>query len=488
MKSKFGKFLAVSALALVAGALMFPNQRMVETDRRIGKKKVGRESNGAANQGVAQPIPLTVKTDSYPKATSAKVNELFNFQPDGFGSAWKQISDTFEPEEERTLFLRQIAIRMSGMGHPDEAIDMIVKTFGDGETRTQMIAACFAYSQNLDILKKCYGLLKYEGEQRAARIASASCLATAMSKSNGILKFKECNLEFLEKDETQVWISAAEQYLIKTQRNSPNDVASSFGKIMRMELPDGMKAGLLAQLSEIVPILAWQEYVKSDLAASGLDEAKLIVRQMVERDSAAAIAEVLKSPGSEALLGVALNYWGSKDSQAASKWLSENGPGLSIKQYDSALVGVAELLAKKQNFTEASQLVSKIDDANVKSEAERVVWNAERDSLRENVRRDPAGALQSITSGQSKYADYWLEEAMGTWVAKDIDKAQAWYQQNWKSLPASKSQYLAAAFANQATQQGDVATARQWAALIQDEKTRDRINAGIATAEAHPKP
>jgi hypothetical protein len=92
--------------------------------------------------------------------------------------------------------------------------------------------------------------------------------------------------------------------------------------------------------------------------------------------------------------------------------------------------------------------------------------------------------LQSIVSGKSNYNDYWLEEAMSTWVAKDFDKAQEWYQKNWNSMPANKSQYLAAAFAKQAIGQGDVATARQWAAHIQDAKTKQRIETGIAEAES----
>jgi hypothetical protein len=92
--------------------------------------------------------------------------------------------------------------------------------------------------------------------------------------------------------------------------------------------------------------------------------------------------------------------------------------------------------------------------------------------------------MESIIDGKSKFGDYWLEEAMGTWISKDFDKAQSWYQDNWNKLPAGKSQYLAAAFAKQAASQGDAATARQWAAYIQDPKTKQRIDAGIAKAEA----
>lgn len=53
-------------------------------------------------------------------------------------------------------------------------------------------------------------------------------------------------------------------------------------------------------------------------------------------------------------------------------------------------------------------------------------------------------------------------------------------------MPAGKAQSVAAAFATQATQKGDTATARQWATHIQDTKTKQRIEAAIAEAETDP--
>jgi thioredoxin-like negative regulator of GroEL len=129
--------------------------------------------------------------------------------------------------------------------------------------------------------------------------------------------------------------------------------------------------------------------------------------------------------------------------------------------------------------------VNQITDPKLRKAAESHVWSMERDSLRQEAGKDPAGIMQSIIAGQSKYGDYWLEEAMSTWVAKDSDKAQEWYQKNWNSMPANKSQYLAAAFAKQAASQGDMAAAREWAAHIQDPKTKQRIEAGIAKAEGN---
>jgi hypothetical protein len=107
----------------------------------------------------------------------------------------------------------------------------------------------------------------------------------------------------------------------------------------------------------------------------------------------------------------------------------------------------------------------------------------EREALRAEAGQNPEKTLLSMISGESKYADYWLEEAVSIWMAKDFDKAQEWQQGNWESIPANKSQYLAAAFAKHAASQGAGESAREWASRIQDAKTKQRIDAGIAEAE-----
>ncbi len=214
---------------------------------------------------------------------------------------------------------------------------------------------------------------------------------------------------------------------------------------------------------------------------------KMLISELTKRNPEGVMNVLIK--GNEVGdIRYAVSKWAEVDYSQAYDWFSNHEQTMAPKVADSMLATFVENQLKTSSIEDAQVTIGRIQDANIRKTAEGQVWSAERDALRKDVGNDPSGAIQGIVSGQSKYADYWLEEAMGTWVAKDFDKAQAWYQQNWKSLPASKSQYVAAAFANQATQQGDVGTARQWAALIQDAKTRDRINAGIAKAEAQPKP
>lgn len=172
----------------------------------------------------------------------------------------------------------------------------------------------------------------------------------------------------------------------------------------------------------------------------------------------------------------------ARDNRRVEEWYLDNMQDLSESQRDVFAEVFSIERAKSRDFEDAYGWVKKIENPAYRLKAEGVIWTAERDNLRKEVNNEPAGTLQSIISGQSKYTDYWLEEAMSTWVTKDFDKAQDWYQKNWNSMPANKSQYLAAAFAKQAATQGDVATAREWAAHIQDAKTKQRIEAEIAKA------
>jgi hypothetical protein len=138
----------------------------------------------------------------------------------------------------------------------------------------------------------------------------------------------------------------------------------------------------------------------------------------------------------------------------------------------------------KDKFDSARKWMEQIADPEIRRSVEGHVWEAERSVLRQKVSKSPEESIQDIILGRSDHGDYWLEEAMATWVSKDFDQAVAWHGKNWNSLPAAKAQYVAAAFAKHALQQQDVETARQWAALIQDPKTKARIDEMVAKGAA----
>ena len=194
------------------------------------------------------------------------------------------------------------------------------------------------------------------------------------------------------------------------------------------------------------------------------------------------------APGSSgALVYSAVEQWMKYDLNAALAWYSKcDSYGPEIKSY--AARPFFEKAIDAGDLNSAREWLNEINEPTLKKNAEGKLWSKERDLVVREVASDPTATLQAIISGSSQHADYWMEEAMSTWLTKDPAKAEDWYNKNWNSLPKGKAQYLAAAYANQALKQGDPATAGQWAALIQDPKTKQRVEAAISKAGAGGKP
>ena len=182
------------------------------------------------------------------------------------------------------------------------------------------------------------------------------------------------------------------------------------------------------------------------------------------------------------LIESALKRWMKYDQQAAVDWFSRSGKLGDVVKSHAAMPFLQQAI-NSQDVSAARNWADQISDPNLKKEAEGQVWSLERGIVRGEASKDPAALMKSIVAGESSHQEYWMEEVFATWMAKEPTKAQDWYQKNWNTMPASKSQYLAAAFANQAINQGDADTARQWAAHIEDAKTKQRIEAGIVKAE-----
>ena len=192
---------------------------------------------------------------------------------------------------------------------------------------------------------------------------------------------------------------------------------------------------------------------------------------------------ILSSPSFEDWISPAIKIWLTKDAMKPVEWLEANKANLSTSQREHAVQGIAEYTAREGDSETAWKWVDQITDPKLRKTAEGHVWSMERDAVRQAAGQSPDTTLQAMVAGNSQHADYWLEEAMATWMAKDPAAARDWYQKNSDTIPAGKSQYLAAAFANEALRQGDTGTARQWTARIQDAKTRQRITESIAKAE-----
>jgi hypothetical protein len=246
---------------------------------------------------------------------------------------------------------------------------------------------------------------------------------------------------------------------------------------------------LLAKCSAQAPFETWKllsDYA-GKVADGGLDDArKAGVIGMARENGDLALAKVLELQSGKSrteLLQCGLLAFLDSNSAGAQTWFKEHGPSLSSEEKDVAQAAFAQFSLNNNNLTEAKQLVQQIGDPELRQKVGVQLWAAEGKAIDQESSKDPAGTLQSIVSGQSKHEDYWIEGAMWTWISKEPAKADEWYQKNWASLPAGKAQYVAAAYVSDSLKQGDTASARQWAAFIQEPNTKRRIEAAITQAE-----
>jgi hypothetical protein len=211
-----------------------------------------------------------------------------------------------------------------------------------------------------------------------------------------------------------------------------------------------------------------------------------IAAQLAQENVHDALGLIAKSDTPKGVVRAVFGEFLNQDRTAALDWLEGLGGSESAEVKDSLTKMAAGNFAGTGDIRDAWRMVGEIQNEAVKKQAEGVVWSTERELLRKHVADSPEETMDLIVEGDA-FSDYWLEEAVHTWVSKDFDAANAWYEKNWDSLPKEKAQYVAAGFATQAIGQGDVDTARQWAAMIQDAKTKARIEANIAKAVANQK-
>ncbi|WP_353567929.1 hypothetical protein [Haloferula sargassicola] len=177
----------------------------------------------------------------------------------------------------------------------------------------------------------------------------------------------------------------------------------------------------------------------------------------------------------------AIAAWEAMSPQTFQNWLADN-PVDSIEGKAGIIAGMAIRAVDSGDLKAAKDYMGEIDAPDLRDELNGRLWKLEQTLVQKEVSRDPEATVSDLASGRSSFEGFWLEEAMGSWVAMDFVSATEWYEKKWDSLPPEKAQFVAAAFAKQSAEQGDLETARQWAEFIQDPKTKERIDVEIANA------
>jgi hypothetical protein len=392
--------------------------------------------------------------------------------------------DAPSPFEELRSLVRSVAAK----GHLEEAMRLAREGTGAGTDRTLLFADIFMSSAiSAEELLKRYRELKDENERMGAELGFGEPGRFGLPGNILSIDYEKEGLS------NALMMSLAGYAGFSFDKSVPSElnreramkVLEAMGDMAtRGEISKGVLSDVLKRFASEDPKVAFQFLVKS---SEGIDPSTIakIVRAQIDKRPEETIGQMVNTEGGlGGHLSTAFQEWLSKDREKALAWLAQNQGSLKSQQMNACVSAQASFEVSKGNFDKAREALDTIDDPQLKEQVGGRIWSAERDAVRKEVQRNPSAALQGIVSDQSKYASYWLEEAMSTWVSKDSEQAVAWYQENWNSLPASKAQYVAAAFAKQALNQGDPAAAHQWAELIQDEKTKNRIAAEIAKARS----
>ncbi len=237
----------------------------------------------------------------------------------------------------------------------------------------------------------------------------------------------------------------------------------------------------IARISKILPFECLEVLLDSKDSQLLADDGFIgdLTAQMAKQNAREAI-RLLQDKGlmTSELLGKTLWNWTASDPMESLDWL-RNNQQLSAAELDAGYSTVADSNRTQKNFPAAWEALGSIADPDLKRKAEGRVWSAEQESVLASVYSNPSATIESLVTGKSDFSGFWLEGAMDAWMERDFENANKWYQENWNSMPASKSQFLAASFAKQSLQQGDTNAAREWSTHITDPKVRNRIDTKI---------
>jgi len=239
---------------------------------------------------------------------------------------------------------------------------------------------------------------------------------------------------------------------------------------------------LYSSLAVRYPFEVWNEYIQID-GSKNSELLNSLTTKMASFDIAKTATLLIASPD-YINPNILIDHWGRNDSQSFKIWSEKNikENKLSQEVISSAKSKLIELEFNQSNVRESWAKLKTITDPKARENLEKRLWSKERNMVQNSVKAEPQKALEELVSGTSVHDSYWIEEAMDVWMQKDFDKAEKWYGDNWKSLPAEKAQYAAAAFAKNAIKAGDVDAAAQWLPYIQDPKTKARIQADVDKA------
>jgi hypothetical protein len=479
LKSKF----TITVMLVAVGALIglcLKSRNLHEESLEGDVERVKADSRIEASRDRSEVLSV-VKS-----ASSSNSVGIRSFDVAEFDQAWRLAKVRSRNDEEWILNLGLVIRRMLRQGDVHEVYEKINSELGPGSAKDYLVSVVFSSDVDSSHLAKLFEHIENSRDRAAASAGLVGALLRAVPPAQwGAIDFESLGLNVgqPEIESIQVAISGA-----LSNGATAEELCRGVDSLLISAVA---KEGAISGLAASYPFEIFNFFADTDGFYSGdtMVKPSSLIKSMISKDADRALTILVGTESSfsatveqGSLIREAFNQWVKFDELAAVSWFKASAGGISQSATDNINASLSRSRIASGSLSEAKSIQTLIQDPVVAREVEGWIWGKEREQLRNEVSGKPSETVQAIIDGSSKFDSYWLEEAVHTWVSKDFDAAHAWYEKNWDSLPKEKAQYVAAGFATQAIGQGDVDTARQWAAMIQDAKTKARIEANIAKA------
>lgn len=243
---------------------------------------------------------------------------------------------------------------------------------------------------------------------------------------------------------------------------------------------------IIQQSSSVYSFAIWEKVNTSSYnQLLSPDHVRLLVNSMNSKDPFKTLevltSDSLVSVSEKEKVNVALRAL-SMDQKLAKEFYETAGKSKD-SDFSFFTVAFAKHATRNGEFKKASEFLENIEDKELKKDANWHNWKKQKDLISQDVSVEPRKTISQFFDGSSRYEDYMLEAAVTHWIEREPNKAADWAEENIKEMAHGPRQYVAASYAKEAAAQGDMTLARQWANLIQDEKTLTRINGILEKAE-----
>jgi hypothetical protein len=425
-------------------------------------------------------------------------------------SLWASLESAGLSQEEKRDRHCQIIERLTEIGAYDTALKL-VSGFGPGELRASLVFSLFSKSPEpvTKLLERMKDPVFSEGDRNtllraiARNVGGPGGLAkvTDLLASKPDLSREEANAIAsgigASIDLGEMGLQFYQDPAVPHGKLSPAEVHANYlaadaalkaaGEAYP-ELRDNLLNAFLVQAGEVAPFDCWKTFLEHQEVLGGLHRAErlddLAEAMFTEdpRKALAAVEEIREPRDRVALLRAGATAWARYDLNAAEAWFSDSSSGLAPNEADQVAHGISRFLAEDYRPREGWKWVNMIADPEARRKAEGQVWQREKVMVSAEAGEDPRQLVESIVSGSSQHAPYWIEIGMNEWIARDAAAAAKWYEAKGSSLTPLQNEAVALAYARLALRKGDTAGAARWAGQVVTPKFKVKIETEIKQA------